>query len=176
MSGYRIKQPSNPADYLETVVLYALLGLGCVWSGNVWAALPGGGWLLFVLWTWWQSWRTRVREIVFSPDDAVITCISRRGTEAIPFTQFLGVATASSTKRNAIGNHYFTALVPAKPYAEPLIVHQHIRLFARPAAPSQPAGEIRRQIADVTGLRDFGDAGTAAPAELYAKCVFLKNG
>ncbi len=172
MREYRLKQPLNVWDSLETAC-YAAFGLLLLLTENSWGMLIGLALFAMAAWTIWRDFDKRCREIVFS--DGQIEQVSRRGREVLAVADFCGVATFSDTQRGRIGNVYQTALVPTNHLAQPLLLHTVVQSFTHlPAQPPQAADQVRRQIAEISGLHDFGDVGAATLSELYAKCCFLK--
>lgn len=180
MREYRLKQAPNVWDSLEAA-FYAAVGLGLLLTENGWGM--AGGLILFAVaaWSLWRDFDRRCREIVFSECEAcpcgtaLIHQVSRRNVRTLPLSDFCGVATFSDTQRGRVGNVYHTALVSKQPHAAPLTVHTVVQSFARPPAlPPEAADQVRRRIAECTGLQDFGDVGAAVPTELYAKCRVFK--
>ncbi|RPD87047.1 hypothetical protein EGK75_05295 [Neisseria weixii] len=172
MREYRLKQPLNVWDSLETAC-YAAFGLLLLLTENGRGMLIGLALFAMAAWTIWRDFDKRCREIVFS--DGRIEQVSRRGREALAVADFCGAATFSDTQRGRVGNVYQTALGPTNHLAQPLLLHTVVQSFTYlPAQPPQAADQVRRQIAEISGLHDFGDVGAATLSELYAKCCFLK--
>ncbi|MCG7656526.1 hypothetical protein [Wielerella bovis] len=164
-----IPQPIPYWDRLETVfcIVGGVLGLmSRDWKWIVVASL----WLVFWLWTAWREWRDFVNEIVFAGDDTV-QFISRKEKRVVPLSQFVGIASASTTKRGRIGNVYQTALVPRKAFENAAVVQTQMVSFDRqPATLPENMTTLRQAIAALTGLRDFGDVGVAAGSEWCLRC------
>ncbi|ULJ63011.1 hypothetical protein MIS46_02840 [Wielerella bovis] len=166
-----IPQPIPYWDRLETVV-YIVGGVLMLVLGGDWKLIFGASlWLLvFWLWTGRHEWRDFVYEIVFA-GDGTVQFISRKGKRVVPLSQFVGIASASNTKRGRIGNVYQTALIPRKAFENAAVVQTQVVSFDRqPAMLPENMMILRQQISVLTGLRDFGDVGVAAGSEWCLRC------
>ncbi|ULJ60884.1 hypothetical protein [Wielerella bovis] len=161
-----IPQPIPYWDRLETIfcIVGGVLGLmSSDWKWIVVASL----WLVFWLWT---GWRDFVNEIVFAGDGAV-QFISRKGKRVVLLSQFVGIVSASTTKRSRIGNVYQTTLIPCKAFANAVVVQTKMVSFDRqPATLPENMTTLHQEIAALTGLCDFGDVGVAARSEWCLRC------
>ena len=171
MHEYRLKQPKNRLDCLESV-FFSVFGLGLILMERRIAL--GLTLFAFAAWSLWRDFYKRSREIVFSEEG--ICKISREGMQTLPLEDFCGVAVFTDTKRSRIINIYRIALVPKQPYDTPLTVYTAVQSFTRlPALPPDSVNYIRHRITECTGLQDFGDIGSSTLSELYAKCCFLNQ-
>ncbi|PSJ80478.1 hypothetical protein C7N83_05910 [Neisseria iguanae] len=90
--------------------------------------------------------------------------MSGQGTLGI--ADFCGVAAFSDSQRCRSGNVYRAALVPKNHLSRPLPPHAVVQQFTHlPPSHTQTADQVRRQITEIAGLHDFGDAGEAALLE-----------
>ena len=99
MHEYRLKQPKNLLDRLESV-FFAVFGLGLILMERRIAL--GLTLFAFTAWSLWRDFYKRSREIVFSEEG--ICKISREGTQTLPLEDFCGVAVFTDTKRSRIIN------------------------------------------------------------------------
>ena len=135
MHEYRLKQPKNWLDRLESV-FFSVFGLGLILMERRIAL--GLTLFAFAAWSLWRDFYKRSREIVFSEEG--ICKISREGMQTLPLEDFCGVAVFTDTKRSRIINIYRIALVPKQPYDTPLTVYTVVQSFTRlPAFPRSPS-------------------------------------